>query len=37
MKDGLPGAFGIRPEKSRSTAMNVKIDEPWRKEKIGGV
>jgi hypothetical protein len=37
MKDGLPGAFGIRPEKSRSAAMSVKIDEPWRKEKIGGV
>jgi hypothetical protein len=37
MKDGLPGAFGICPEKSRSAAMNVKIDEPRRKEKIGGV
>jgi hypothetical protein len=37
MKDGLPGAFRICPEKSRSTAMNVKVDEPWRKEKIGGV
>jgi hypothetical protein len=37
MKDGLPGAFGIRPEKSLSAAMNVKIDEPRRKEKIGGV
>ena len=23
MKDGLPGAFGICPEKSRSAAMNV--------------
>jgi hypothetical protein len=37
MKDGLPGAFGICPEKSRSAAMNVKIDEPRRKKKIGGV